>query len=82
MAEIEGLAGAGESPDIEALDDVLTALEELDPRKAAVVELRFFAGLWIEATGPHLGVSPKTVVREWRHAKAWLFNELHPAECG
>jgi RNA polymerase sigma factor (TIGR02999 family) len=82
VAEMEELAGAGESPDIEALDDVLTALEELDPRKAAVVELRFFAGLSIEETATHLGISPKTVVREWRRAKAWLFNELHPAECG
>lgn len=82
VAEIEELAEAGESPDLEALDDALTALEELDPRKAAVVELRFFAGLSIEETAGQLGISPKTVVREWRYAKAWLYEELHPAEPG
>lgn len=82
VAEIEELADASESPDLEALDDALTALEKLDSRKAAVVELRFFAGLSIEETAVQLGISPKTVVREWRRAKAWLYNELHPAERG
>ena len=80
MAEIEELADPGESPDLMALDDALTALEELDPRKAAVVELRFFAGLSIEETAAQLGVSPETVGREWRRAKAWLYHQLHPAE--
>jgi RNA polymerase sigma factor (TIGR02999 family) len=82
VTEIEELAAAGESPDLEALDDALTALEELDPRKAAVVELRFFAGLSIEETAAQLGISPKTVVREWRYAKAWLYTKLSPAELG
>jgi RNA polymerase sigma factor (TIGR02999 family) len=80
VAEIEAIADSGESPDLVALDDALTTLETLDPRKAAVVELRFFAGLSIEETAAQLGVSPKTVSREWRLAKAWLFNELHPAD--
>jgi RNA polymerase sigma-70 factor (ECF subfamily) len=80
VKEIEAIAGTGESPDLVALDDALTALEELDPRKAAVVELRFFAGLSIEETAAQLGVSPETVGREWRRAKAWLYNELRPAE--
>jgi RNA polymerase sigma factor (TIGR02999 family) len=80
VAELEALADAGESPDLVALDDALTALEKLVPRRAAVVELRFFAGLSIEETAAQLGVSPNTVKREWRRAKAWLYNELHPAE--
>jgi RNA polymerase sigma factor (TIGR02999 family) len=82
VAEIDALAGAGESPDLEALDDALTALEARDPRMALVVELRFFAGLSIEETATQLGISPKTVVREWGRAKAWLYKELHPAELG
>jgi len=64
------------SPDLEAVDDALRALEEVDPRKAAVVELRFFAGLTIEETAGQLGVSAETVGREWRRAKAWLYREL------
>ena len=67
-------------PDLVALDDALSTLEDLDPRKAAVVELRFFAGLTLEETADQLGVSPETVGREWRRAKAWLYNELRPAE--
>jgi RNA polymerase sigma-70 factor (ECF subfamily) len=82
VAEIENLGdlSSGQSPDIEALDDALTALETVDPRKAAVVELRFFGGLSIEETADQLGVSAETVGREWRRAKAWLFKELRPPE--
>ena len=82
VAEIENLGdlSSGQSPDIEALDDALTTLEEVDPRKAAVVELRFFAGLSIEETAEQLGVSAETVGREWSRAKAWLFKELRPSE--
>lgn len=82
VAELENLGdlSSGQSPDIEALDDALTTLEEVDPRKAAVVELRFFAGLSIEETAEQLGVSAETVGREWRRAKAWLFKELRPSE--
>lgn len=68
--------------DLMALDDALTALEALDPRKAAVVELRFFAGLSIEETAAQLGVSPETVSREWRRARAWLHDELRPPAAG
>ncbi|MFL6196244.1 MAG: sigma-70 family RNA polymerase sigma factor [Thermoanaerobaculia bacterium] len=66
------------APELVALDDALTTLEALDPRKAAVVELRFFGGLTMEETATHLGVSPETIGREWRRAKAWLYHELHP----
>ncbi|HEY9420103.1 MAG TPA: sigma-70 family RNA polymerase sigma factor [Thermoanaerobaculia bacterium] len=68
------------SPDLLALDEALTSLEALDPRKAAVVELRFFAGLNLEETACHLGISPETVGREWRRAKAWLYRQLRPEE--
>lgn len=58
------------------LDEALTRLGELDPRKARVVELRFFGGLTIAETAQVLGTSPVTVVREWRLARAWLQREL------
>jgi RNA polymerase sigma-70 factor, ECF subfamily len=71
------------SPDLLALDEALSSLEAIDPRKAAVVELRFFAGLNLEETAVQLGVSPETVGREWRRAKAWLYNQLRSKEgCG
>lgn len=62
--------------DLLALDEALGALGELDARKAAVVELRFFGGLSLEETATVLRVSPETVGREWRRAKAWLYQEL------
>ncbi len=62
--------------DLVALDDALTALASFDPRQARVVELRFFAGLDIDETALVLGLSPATVTREWRLAKAWLRREL------
>ncbi len=68
------------APDLVALDEALTHLESLDPRKAAVVELRFFAGLSLDETAEQLGVSSETVGREWRRARAWLFDQLQPAE--
>jgi RNA polymerase sigma factor (TIGR02999 family) len=64
------------SPDVLALDQALERLEGLDRRKAAIVELRFFAGLTIEETAGQLGVSVETVGREWRRARAWLSDQL------
>ena len=55
-----------------ALDDALTALSETQPRKARIVELRFFAGLSVEETAAVLKVSPDTVMRDWKLAKLWL----------
>jgi len=67
----------GERPtDLAALDDALTSLAERDPRKAQVVEMRFFGGLSVEESAEVLGVSPVTVMRDWRTAKAWLYREL------
>jgi len=62
--------------DILALDDALKGLSELDPQRGRLVELRFFGGLTVEETAEVLGLSPRTVKREWRSAKAWLYREL------
>ena len=62
--------------DVLALDDALSALSNLDPRKARVVELRYFGGLSIDETAVILNVSPETVQRDWRVAKTWLCREL------
>jgi len=62
--------------DVVALDDALTALAALDHRRSQVVEMRFFAGLSVAETAEALGVSPETVMRDWRAAKAWLRREL------
>lgn len=59
-----------------AVDDALTAFAEVDPRKARVVELRFFGGLSVEETAEVLGISPQSVMRDWKLAKAWLMREL------
>lgn len=59
-----------------ALDDALTHLAAHDPRKSQVVELRFFGGLSVEETAGALKISPETVMRDWKMAKAWLYREL------
>jgi RNA polymerase sigma factor (TIGR02999 family) len=64
------------SNDFVALDDALKALAERAPRKARVVELRFFGGLSVDETADVLHVSSITVMREWKSAKAWLYREL------
>jgi len=58
------------------LDDALSRLAEVDPRKSQVVELRFFGGLSVEETAEVLGVSGVTVMRDWSTAKAWLHREI------
>jgi RNA polymerase sigma factor (TIGR02999 family) len=63
--------------DLVALDEALQGLAGLDPRKARVVELRFFGGLSLEETAEALQVSTDTVGRDWRAAKAWLKRELN-----
>jgi RNA polymerase sigma factor (TIGR02999 family) len=64
------------SPDLLALDEALSGLEKVDPRKATVVELKFFAGLTLDEVAEQLGISTETVSREWRRARAWLYNAL------
>jgi RNA polymerase sigma factor (TIGR02999 family) len=72
----EGLVSVERNVDLVELDDALRRLADLDPRKGQVVEMRFFAGLSVEETATALGVSPVTVMRDWRVARAWLFKEL------
>jgi RNA polymerase sigma factor (TIGR02999 family) len=59
-----------------ALDDALSALAKREPRRARVIELRYFGGLTVEETAENLGVSPQTVMRDWQLARAWLAVEL------
>jgi RNA polymerase sigma factor (TIGR02999 family) len=60
-----------------ALDEALTSLAELDPRKSQIVELRYFGGLEIEETAHVINVSPATVKREWAAARLWLHREIN-----
>jgi RNA polymerase sigma factor (TIGR02999 family) len=62
--------------DLIALDDALNALAAIDPRGARVVELRFFGGLTVDETAEVLGISDKTVMRDWELARVWLLHEL------
>lgn len=62
--------------DILALHEALERLEADDPRKGEIVNLRFFAGLTVEETAGILGVSRRTVEREWRYVRAWLYEQL------
>jgi RNA polymerase sigma factor (TIGR02999 family) len=64
------------SPDLVALDDALTTLEAIHPRKSQVVELRYFGGLSLEETAEALHISTDTVKRDWRFAKLWLLRQL------
>ena len=61
---------------IVALDQALEKLTRLDPRKARIVELRFFAGMSVDETAAVIGVSPQTVLRDWGLAKSWLAREM------
>jgi RNA polymerase sigma-70 factor, ECF subfamily len=62
--------------EVVAVDEALQKLAKTDPRKSEMVELRFFGGLTVEETASVLGVSPETVMRDWKLAKAWLMREL------
>jgi RNA polymerase sigma-70 factor (ECF subfamily) len=68
--------GEDRAAELVKLDDALDRLSALDSRKSRVVELRFFGGLSLEETGEALGVSTKTVMRDWDFAKAWLQREI------
>ena len=70
------LVGGGRAGDLVALDDAMNTLAQLDPRKAQVVEMRFFGGLNVDETADVLKVSAATVMRDWNTAKAWLYREL------
>ena len=74
---VDQLAARVPDPDVLAVDEALTRLSGLDPRKARVVELRFFGGLDVAETAEVLAVSPATVKRDWALAKAWLHREIN-----
>ena len=77
LDEVAVVAPGGEAAeDLVALDEALVALARIDPRKAQIVEMRFFAGLTVEEIGSVLRVSAGTIKRDWRAAKAWLYREL------
>src|ERR1044072_1780891 len=82
LGEADGLPQQESSADLLALDEALNALAALDPRKVAIVELKFFGGLSVEETAEVLKVLPTTVMREWARAKAWLYRELSSIEAG
>ena len=75
LDEIPDLS-SGRSGDVVAVDDALNGLAKLDPRKAKVIELRFFGGLSVEETAAVLKISPQSVMRDWRLARSWLMREL------
>lgn len=70
------LVGGNRAADLVALDDAMSTLAHLDPRKAQVVEMRFFGGLGVDEIADVLKVSAATVMRDWSTAKAWLYREL------
>ncbi len=74
--ESAAMVGGDRATDLVALDDALEGLARFDPRKAQVVELRFFGGLSVEEMAEVLKVSPITVMRDWSAAKAWLYREM------
>ena len=66
--------------DLVALDDALDALAKVDARKSRVIEMRYFGGLSVKETAEALHVSPETVMRDWKLAKAWLLRQLRGAD--
>jgi RNA polymerase sigma factor (TIGR02999 family) len=68
--------GPTQDVDVEALDEALTRLAELDAQQAQIVELRYFGGLTVEETADVVGVSPATIKRQWAMARAWLKRAL------
>lgn len=82
--DLDNFPGPGNSraEEICALDQALERLAVKEPRRVQVIELRFFGGLSVEETAAALGVSPQTVMRDWKLARAWLAVELGPGGPG
>jgi len=80
MVELEEAATVvqRQAADLVALDDALSELAALDPRKSKIVEMRYFGGMSVEETAEVLRVSPVTVMRDWSTAKAWLLRAMCP----
>jgi RNA polymerase sigma factor (TIGR02999 family) len=79
--DVDTIAAPGSDRAFElcALDDALSSLAKLDPRRVQVIELRFFGGLTVEETAEVLRISPQTVMRDWKTARTWLARELRQA---
>lgn len=78
LGEVHDLSD-GKDRELLALNDALDQLKEADPRKAKIVELRYFGGLSVEETAAVLNVSEGTVTRDWRLARGWLLAEIAKA---
>lgn len=78
LLEVEGLASLGEGVDLLDFEDALQKLEQLDPREAQIVTMRFWAGMSEAAIAQELGISERTVRSDWAHARAFLHRELFP----
>jgi RNA polymerase sigma factor (TIGR02999 family) len=76
VLDADALQAPQRGEDLVGLDEALTRLAAFDPRKARVVELRYFGGLTAEETAEVVGVSAVTVMRDWRMAKLWLLRQL------
>jgi RNA polymerase sigma factor (TIGR02999 family) len=76
LDDVPEVASGSRDREIVAIDEALDALAQIDPRKAKVVELRFFGGLSVEETAEVLKISPQSVMRDWKMARAWLMTEL------
>jgi RNA polymerase sigma factor (TIGR02999 family) len=76
LDEVPEIASRPRDREIVAIDEALDALAQIDPRKAKVVELRFFGGLSVEETAEVLKISPQSVMRDWKMARAWLMVEI------
>jgi len=74
------LVSTGPPRELLALDEALTALAEVDPKKAELVKLKFFGGLSTHEAAEILGVSPRTAERHWTFARAWLYREMSGAD--
>jgi len=82
--EPEAIASPDRAEELVALDEALERLEALDPRLVRIVELRFFGGLSVDESADALGISPRTVKRDWQKARAFLYDAVrakdeHPA---
>ncbi len=77
LGDVAALSGA-DSAQILAVDEAFERLEREDPEAAAVVRLRFYAGLGVDETAQALGLSPRTVARLWTYARAVLYRDLSP----
>jgi RNA polymerase sigma-70 factor, ECF subfamily len=76
LDDVPEIALGSRSREIVAVDEALDVLAQMDPRKAKVNELRFFGGLSVEETAEVLKISPQSVMRDWKMARAWLLSEL------